>query len=126
MSGWGSSCCAATRATSAGSGRWTPKALPICEVPYRTLSRPAISVWEQQAAVARLRELGRAEVDEHALFAMVTQMREITDTAAATTRKARRDRQRRAAVPPVPGTRIRRRRRPDVTRGGPVACAVRR
>lgn len=73
------------------------------EVPYRTLSRPPISVWEQQAAVARLREQGRAEVDEQALFAMVEQMRQITDTAAATTRKARRDRERRSAVAVEPG-----------------------
>jgi putative transposase len=76
-----------------------PGGTAYLEVPYRTLSRPAISVWEQQAAVARLRELGRAEVDENALFAMVAQMREITDTAAATTRKARRDRERRSATP---------------------------
>ena len=69
------------------------------EVPYRTLSRPPISAWEQKAAVDRLRELGRAEVDENALFAMVEQMREITDAAAAATRKARRDRERRAATP---------------------------
>jgi putative transposase len=73
------------------------------EVGYRTLSRPPISAWEQKAAVARLRELGRAEVDENALFAMVEQMREIADTAAATTRKARRDRERRSAVPARPG-----------------------
>lgn len=72
------------------------------EVPYRTLSRPPISVWEQQAALARLRELGRAEVDENALFAMVAQMRSITDTAAVTTRKARRERERRAAIPARP------------------------
>ncbi|MFR9774034.1 Mu transposase C-terminal domain-containing protein [Nocardia sp. SC052] len=65
------------------------------EVPYRTWSRPAISVWEQTAAVARLREQGRAEVDENALFAMVEQMRHITDTATAASRKARRDKQRR-------------------------------
>lgn len=70
------------------------------EVGYRTLSRPPISAWEQRAAVARLRELGRAEIDENALFAMVAQMREITDAAAAGTRKARRDRQRRAEAPP--------------------------
>ena len=69
------------------------------EVPYRTLSRPPISVWEQRAAIARLRETGRAQVDENALFAMVEQMRSITETAAATTRKARRDRQRRSALP---------------------------
>jgi hypothetical protein len=64
---------------------------PYLEVGYRTLSRPPISVWEQQAAVTRLRELGRADVDENALFTMVEQMRHITETAAATTRKALRD-----------------------------------
>ncbi|SRR6266536_2931927 len=79
-----------------------PDGTAYLEVGYRTLSRPPISVWEQQAAVARLRELGRAEVDENALFAMVAQMREITDTAAATTRKARRDQQRRSAIPVRP------------------------
>jgi putative transposase len=72
------------------------------EVPYRTLARPPISAWEQQAATQRLRELGRAEVDENALFAMVEQMRQVTDTAAATTRRARRDRERRLAAPPRP------------------------
>ncbi len=72
------------------------------EVGYRTLSRPAISVWEQKAAVARLRELGRAEVDENALFGMVEQMRQIADTAAATTRKARRERERRSRAPVRP------------------------
>ena len=68
-------------------------------VPYRVLARPPISIWEQQAAIGRLREQGRADVDEQALFATVAQMREITDTAAATTRKARRDRERRSGVP---------------------------
>ncbi len=77
-------------------------------VPYRTLSHPPISVWEQRAAVARLRELGRAQVDEDALFRMVEQMRVITDAAAKTTRKARRDVERRSATAPesrrpVPG-----------------------
>ena len=69
------------------------------EVPYRTLARPPISAWEQRAAVDRLRELGRADVDESALFAMVEQMRQITDAAAAAARKARRDRERRSTVP---------------------------
>jgi len=76
-----------------------PDGTAYLEVGYRTLSRPPISLWEQQAAVARLREQGRAEVDENALFAMVERMREITDTAAATTHKARRDHQRRSAIP---------------------------
>jgi putative transposase len=76
-----------------------PDANTYLEVPYRTLSRPSASAWEQEAAAARLRELGRADVDETALFAMIGQMRQITDTASATTRRARRDRERRAAVP---------------------------
>jgi putative transposase len=43
------------------------------EVPYRTRSRPAISVWQLRAAVARLRAQGHAEIDENTLFAMVEQ-----------------------------------------------------
>ncbi len=78
-----------------------PDGSTYLEVPYRTLSRPPISAWEQKAAADRLRELGRADVDENALFAMVEQMRQITDAAAATTRKARRDRERRASAPPA-------------------------
>jgi putative transposase len=76
-----------------------PDGTTYLPVPYRILSRPPISIWEQQAAITRLREQGRADVDEQALFATVAQMRDITDTAAATTRKARRDRERRTAVP---------------------------
>ena len=68
-------------------------------VPYRTLSRPPISVWEQRAAIARLREGGRAQVDESALFTMVEQMRQITENAAAKTRRARREVERRSATP---------------------------
>jgi putative transposase len=74
-------------------------------LPYRTLSRPAISVWEQRAAVARLREHGRGEVDENALFAMVEQMRAITESAGANTRRARRDRERRSTATPARGQR---------------------
>jgi putative transposase len=65
------------------------------QVPYRTLSHPPVSVWEHRAAVTRLREAGRAQVDEHALFRMVEQMRAITDTATKTTRSARRNAERR-------------------------------
>ncbi len=76
-----------------------PQGNTYVQVPYRTVSHPPINLWEHQAAVARLREQGRAQVDEYALFRTVEQMRAITDTAAATTRRARRDVQRRAATP---------------------------
>ncbi len=71
-------------------------------VPYRTLSHPAVSVWEHRAAVQRLREQGRAQVDEEALFRMVEQMRTLTDTAASTTRKTRRDAERRSRTGGAP------------------------
>ncbi|GAB2452136.1 hypothetical protein GCM10027262_76690 [Nocardia tengchongensis] len=68
-----------------------PETGDYLEIPYRTWTRPAISVWEHSAAVVRLREQGRAEIDENALFSMVEQMRAITDTATATSRKVRRN-----------------------------------
>jgi len=72
-----------------------PEAKSYLPVPYRSLSHPAVSAWEHRAALERLREQGRAQVDEEALFRMVEQMRTITDTASSTTRKARRDTERR-------------------------------
>lgn len=81
-----------------------PEGKEYVEVPYRTLARPPITAWEQQAAVARLRELGRADVDEEAVFAMVAQMREISETATTSSRRARRDRQRRPDSPPPRST----------------------
>lgn len=68
-------------------------------VGYRNLARPAISLWEHRAAMTRLRETGRGEVDEQALFATVTAMREVSDTAVRTTRRARRARAHRPAPP---------------------------
>ncbi|HZG06650.1 MAG TPA: Mu transposase C-terminal domain-containing protein [Streptomyces sp.] len=73
-------------------------------VPYRTMSNPPLTLWEHRAAVAALRTAGRAEVDEAAVFAMVAQMRAITDTAQTTTRRARRDSTRRAMAGTVAGT----------------------
>lgn len=75
-----------------------PDSSTYIQVPYRNLSHPPISLWEHKAAVKKLREAGRAQVDEDALFRMVEQMRTITDEAAKTSRKARRDAQRRTAV----------------------------
>lgn len=66
------------------------------EVPYRTMSHPAVTSWEHRAAVTRLREHGRASIDEHALFAMIEQMRQIATSAQRDTKRARRNRTRRA------------------------------
>lgn len=65
------------------------------EVPYRSISNPAASVWEHRQALARLRERGAAQVDEAALFRMIEQMRHVTETAARTTKRVRRETERR-------------------------------
>lgn len=75
-----------------------PAGTTYLEVPYRTVSHPAVSVWEHRQAADRLREQGRGQVDEDALFRMVGQMRELARTAKKTTRKARREDARRPAA----------------------------
>jgi len=72
-----------------------PEGQHYLEIPYRTLSHPAVTLWEQRQALARLRQLGREQVDESALFRMIEQMRDIVTTAQKATRKARRDADRR-------------------------------
>ena len=76
-----------------------PQSNAYLSVGYRHLAHPSITLWEHRAAVARLREQGRGEVDERALFSVVEQMRQVSDAATRSTRKARRERQRRPSVP---------------------------
>ena len=72
-----------------------PEGQHYLEIHYRTLSHPAVTLWEQPQALAKLRQLGLVQVDESALFRMIGQMREIVTTAQKATRKARRDADRR-------------------------------
>jgi len=60
------------------------------EVPYRTLSHPAVTLWEQRESLRYLKEQGAKKVDEIAIFRTIEAMRKITDAAAASTRSARR------------------------------------
>ena len=60
------------------------------EVPYRTLSHPAVTLWEQRESLRYLKEQGAKKVDEVAIFRTIEAMRKITDDAAASTRSARR------------------------------------
>jgi putative transposase len=83
------------------------------EVPCSRQGRPRISLHEHRLAVAHLREQGRAQVDEDAIFAAVEQQREIVREAVQRTRSARKQLARtadagRGAPPraqPVPSTR---------------------
>lgn len=76
-----------------------PEGTAYVEVPYRTVSHPAVTLWEHRQALARLRQQGRDQVNEEALFRMIDQMREITATAQRATRRSRRDLQRRRHLP---------------------------
>ena len=71
-----------------------PERQQYLEVPYRTLSRPAITLWEHRHAVQTLRQQGRQQIDEGVLFDAIEQMRAITETAAATSKAARRQHER--------------------------------
>lgn len=85
-----------------------PRSNHYLELQYRTISNPAVTLWEHQKAIRQLKAKGQAEVDEGAIFRMVNQMREITRTAAQDRKRARRDNARtrpvskKSIVPPVP------------------------
>nr|WP_261619439.1 DDE-type integrase/transposase/recombinase [Pseudarthrobacter equi] len=72
-----------------------PEGVHYVEVPYRTMANPSVSLWEHRHALARLHERGIAQVDEAALFRTIEQMREIATTASKTTKRMRRDAERR-------------------------------
>lgn len=76
------------------------------EVPYRSISNPSISLWEHRQALTRLRERGAAQVDEATLFRTIEQMRQVSETAVKTTKRLRRETERRkqAKDPHHPGT----------------------
>lgn len=64
------------------------------EVSYRTISHPAISLFEHRLAVKRVKDLGKEQVHEAALFKAVDEIRSIVTQAKAKTRSVRRNRTR--------------------------------
>lgn len=68
------------------------------DLAYRDLRRPPISLWEHRLALKRLRDEGRVQVDEAAIFQMIEAMRAIADDAVRASKAARRQRERRLRV----------------------------
>lgn len=66
------------------------------EIQYRSLSHPAVTIWEHKRAIENLRKRGRDQVDEFAIFNMIDEMRELSEKAVKDTKRARRDKSRRA------------------------------
>lgn len=67
-----------------------PKQNEYIEVPYRTLSYPAVTLWEYKQSLRYLKEQGASKLDEEAIFRTIEALRKITDDAAASSRSARR------------------------------------
>jgi putative transposase len=65
------------------------------DVGYRDLGRPPISLWEQRLAVKRLREEGRLQIDEAGIFRAIEKMQSIAAEAVHTSKRARRQHERR-------------------------------
>jgi putative transposase len=81
-----------------------PEGNQYFEIPYRIISRPALTLWEHRQAMEQLRAKNKSQIDETMLFNMVSQMREITQSAQSATRKVRRNQQRLGQLLPQPMT----------------------
>lgn len=79
-----------------------PDSHQYLELPYRSISNPAVTLWEHKKAIEKLRERGRAQIDESELFRMIALMRKIEETAAKETKRARRDKVRRGHLADLP------------------------
>lgn len=67
-----------------------PERRAYVEVPYRMVHRPAMTLWEHRESVRRIQREGGAKVDEAAIFRTLEKIRELTQTAQARTKAARR------------------------------------
>lgn len=79
-----------------------PQSQQYLEVPYRSLARPSITLWEHRQALKRLRAQGALHTDEAAIFRAIEEMQGIAEAAAITTRSARRQNQRRRQAQTTP------------------------
>lgn len=82
-----------------------PRSNEYIELPYRSMSNPSVTLWEHRKAIEKLRQSGRADIDEAAIFRMVEKMRLIVATAEQETKRTRREKARRShfVEPPVDG-----------------------
>ncbi|MFZ2316106.1 MAG: Mu transposase C-terminal domain-containing protein [Gammaproteobacteria bacterium] len=71
-----------------------PESHTYLEIPYRTLSRPTVTLWEHRQALNFLREKGIEKKDETLIFQAVEKLREITKEATKRSKSARRQHER--------------------------------
>tara|TARA_R110000868_G_C10932164_1_gene766474 strand:- start:953 stop:2800 length:1848 start_codon:yes stop_codon:yes gene_type:complete len=71
-----------------------PESHSYLEIPYRTLSRPMVTLWEHRQALNYLREKGIEKKDESLIFHAVEKLRDITKEATKQSKAARRRQER--------------------------------
>lgn len=71
-----------------------PDSQEYLKIPYRTLSRPTITLWEHKQALKYLREKGQEQKDENLIFQAIEKMRSISKEAVAKSKSARRQKER--------------------------------
>lgn len=81
-----------------------PDAPGYMEIPYRRLTHPDISLWEHRHALASLRESNARNIDEDLIMRTITARREMVRKAGLTTKRARRDEERRKHQGPLVGS----------------------
>ena len=64
------------------------------EIPYRSLSHPAISLFEHHLALKQLKAIGKMQVNERSLFKAIDEMRHVVQASISKTKKIRRNRSR--------------------------------
>lgn len=67
-----------------------------CSIPYRDAGLPPVSIWELRDAQRKAGERGISKKNEKLVFAILTEQRALEAGAAAKTKSARREQQRRA------------------------------
>lgn len=61
------------------------------EIPYRSLSHTAISLFEHRLALKKLKSIGKEQVNENSLFKAIDEMRHIVKTSVSKTRAMRKN-----------------------------------
>lgn len=92
-------------------------------IPYRDLGHPAMSAWELKEVQQALKNEGRRDVDEYAIFAALDRMRVRIEEAKGKTKAARRQAVR-TPVAAAPKPAIKRAAPPVEPRGGEVGATM--
>lgn len=73
---------------------YEPEAQEYFRIPSANQALPTMSIWEYRKAIEKARQEGMSNIDENAIHRAIDELRSQVDAASATTKKARRQKQR--------------------------------